>query len=396
MTASNGTWASSSLTLLIAAGIMACGFAVMISAGAATGLSGAAEEGAALRSGAPIVETAVPVKTKSSYTIEAAGRLRARDGTALVGEIAGKIIWISDNFILGGRLKEGELLFRIDPTDYEAAVKSAEAGLASATAQLAQAERAFDRRNDLVASGVVSEQANDDATANLAAARAGLMQAEAQLSQARKNLERTEIRSPYPARVVDETVAVDTYVAPGQQLGVVTDTRLGELQAGLTPKDTKALADMLLTGKRVKAIAKPNPGSISTGTLEGWVDRFNPVVDATSRTASVIALFPDAFEPQWDGKIFGDDFMTLEIEVAVSQNVWQVPVGAVRKEQFVWAVRDEKLKQIPVTVLSHDRDHSLVTSGQSLDGEAILTTLLNEEYEDQAVKVARRSVASRN
>ncbi len=390
MTIGSTSRVKSSAALIVGGAALAIGLFVMLSAGA---LRDSGDGDSDLGSGAPLIETATPVAAKNSYMVTAAGRLRAREGTALIGEVAGKITWISDNFILGARLKEGELLFRLDQSDYIANVVTAEASVASAKAMLELAENTFERRSDLVKSGAVSAQANDDAIANLDNAKAGLKQAEAQLVLARKNLARTEFRAPYPARVVEDNVSLDTYVAPGQQLGTITDTRMGELQAGLTPKDTKALADMLVAGKRVKAIARPNSGSLSTGVLEGYIDRFNPVVDRTSRTAQVIALFPDAFAPQWDGKIFGDDFMTLEVEVTMPQTVWQVPAGSVRKDAFVWAVRNNKLHRIDVEVLTHKRAHSLVTAADTLGAEKILNTILNEEHQDKEVATKKRVAA---
>lgn len=371
------------LILILGFAALAGGFLVMASAGQEAQSQTAGTERVA---SAPVVDVIQAEPAPGTYKISASGRLRARQGILVIGEVAGKITAVGDNFVVGARLQEGDLLFRIDQTDYIAAVQSAEAGLESAKASLVLAQRAFARQEDLVASGVISDQANDTSVANLASARAGVKQAEAQLNQARKNLERTEVRAPYPSRIIEETVSIGTYVAPGQQLGTITDTRMGELIAGLTPRDSKAVAEALLTGTPVKAIARPNSGSVSTGMLEGTVFGFTSQIDSTSRTAQVIALFPNAFEPEYSGKIFGDDFMTLDIEIPSSRLVWRVPAGTVRKDKMVWAVgEDNTLSALPVTVLSRTRDATLISAGPGIQSLDLMVTLLNEEIAGMTV-----------
>lgn len=372
------------LPLAVGAAVFTLGFFAMSAAG--TGNS-PTEGGAQRRATGPIVETVAVTLAERSYTIEAPGRLQSWEELTVVAEVSGKIIYVNPKFTLGGRLPKGELLFKIDPADYVAEVSRTLAALESANATLVQAENANRRQQDLVKQGVISEAAKDTAIANLAIAEAGVSQAKAQLQRAKENFSRTSIISPFPALVAQETASIDTYVAPGQALATLLDTRAGTLVAGLSPEKAAVVSRMLKAGSgRLKAVAKTNSGSVGSGTLTGYIERFAPKVDEASRTALVVAVFPDAFDPINDGSIFANDFMTLEITVQSTDTVWQIPAGTVRKGRFIWVVDNNTLQRRDVTVVRNFGDTAFVTSVTPLEGAQILMTLLSEESDGLKVR----------
>lgn len=375
------------LPLMVGAGILALGFLAMSAAGAkqsTTGMSTPEEI-------APLVEVTKATISDGLYQIAAPGRLQARQQLAIVAEVAGKVSYINNKFVMGGRLETGEIMFRIHDLDYKAELTRAEAALKSAEATLVQAKLANDRNLDLAKQGVVSEATKDTAVASLANAEAGVLQAKAQLIRAAENLERTVVKAPFPALVVNETVSIDTYVAPGQNMGTLIDTRAGELVAGLSPKQAAAVSRMVsVTDGKLTATARPNSGSVGSIELVGHIDQFSPSIDETSRSALVVAVFPDAFNPENTGRIFVNDFMTLNITVTSVEAVWNLPAGTVRKGSFIWAVEDSKLKRLPVKVVSGDQTHTLVTAEADLNHVDILVTLLSEETEGFRVRATHK------
>ncbi|MEX0297619.1 MAG: efflux RND transporter periplasmic adaptor subunit [Kordiimonas sp.] len=343
----------------------------------------------------PLVETTTASLSDGIYSIEAPGRLQPRQQLAIVAEVSGKVSYINPKFVVGGRLNAGETLFKVNATDYKADVSRANAAVKSAEATLVQAKLANRRQLDLVKQGAVSEAAKDTAVANLAAAEAGLQQAKAQLSQANEKLARTEVKAPFPALVASEAVSLDTYVAPGQNLASLIDASTGELVAGLSPEKAAMVSRMFNSSEtHLKAIAKPNNGSVGSGTLEGYLDQFSPVIDEASRSALAVAVFPGAFAPENAGRIFANDFMTLEISVHSDGTVWQVPTGVVRKGQFVWIIKDGSLERRDVTVVNTQQEQTLIKSEQNLANEEILLTSLSEESEGLAVRTVQQSAAN--
>lgn len=96
----------------------------------------------------------------------------------------------------GQRIREGQVMFRIDPAPYRARVAAADAQLDQAKAQLAQAEREYARVKPLAEAEAASRKEADDALSTRDLARAAVKAAEAQLQQANIDLGYTDVRAP--------------------------------------------------------------------------------------------------------------------------------------------------------------------------------------------------------
>ncbi len=100
----------------------------------------------------------------------------------------------------GSDVAKGTLLFRLDPTTYEAAYRSTQAASDNAQARLDNAQRTLKRLVPLLAEGAVSQKDVDDATTELQQAQAGLAQAQANADRAKKDFDDTFIRAEIPGR----------------------------------------------------------------------------------------------------------------------------------------------------------------------------------------------------
>ena len=379
-----------SLKWLFLGGIAAAiGITAMLAAGSANSIDQNANEVRGIT--LPIVESAAIIPADANYTITAPGRLRALHNISVVGEVAGKITYISPKLVLGGRFNLGETLLEINKVDFDVEVARAEAGLASARATYAQAEADKKRRLELFTRGATTEALRDQAVAGFETAVASLEQAEVQLRLAKENLARTTVKAPFPALVTSKTASVGGYVAPGQELARLIDARSAELVAGLSPRDAEALSYAVSqsNGLGVDAIARPNEGSVGTAVLNGKIERFSPVVDATSRSALVVAVFPDAFVAEKQGQVFADDFMTLEVLVKTKYaQVWQVPYGALRRDRYIWLINQEnELIRQDVTVLNSNDGIAMIAAERDLADAKVLLTALSEEKEGFKVRL---------
>jgi membrane fusion protein (multidrug efflux system) len=105
-------------------------------------------------------------------------------------------ILLKRNFDEGGRVKQGQSLFTIDPAPFQAAANSAEADVAAARARLEQAKRNAARLKPLYAEQAVSQKEYDDAVSAALIAEADLKAAQARLAEALLSLEYTRVESP--------------------------------------------------------------------------------------------------------------------------------------------------------------------------------------------------------
>ncbi len=176
-------------------------------------------------------------------TVTASGNIRARRTVDISSDVMGRVIEM--NVEEGDDVVEGEVLLRIDPTQFEAAVGRAVATLSQARAGQAQqaanrvrAQRDYDRnaglwRRDSV---LVSRQVVEDAETNLEVAQAlfeaaqfGVAQSQAALEEAEDQLAKTIILAPMDGRVTrlqveqGETVVIGTMNNPGSLILTISD-----------------------------------------------------------------------------------------------------------------------------------------------------------------------------
>jgi multidrug efflux system membrane fusion protein len=129
------------------------------------------------------------------------------------------------NFIDGQFVKEGDLLYVIDPRPYEIAVDIAKADLAKARAQVAVTALDATRAQHLIESSSITLRDADQRRANLDVAKAQQLSAEAALRNAELNLEWTKVRAPVSGRVSDHRVDVGNLVQ-GSQVGATLLTTI--------------------------------------------------------------------------------------------------------------------------------------------------------------------------
>ena len=170
-----------------------------------------------------------------------------RDGTVRVyvvtmaPQIAGEIVELPviDNQLV----KKGNLLLRIDPTDYKIAVNLAQAAVEQAQVNAHNVEREAQRRQQLTQLAVTKEE-KQTFESNAIQAQAAYQQALARLNQAQVNLQRTEIRSPVNGYVTNLLAQLGDYATVGENLislvdadsfwvdGYFEETNLGRIQEG--------------------------------------------------------------------------------------------------------------------------------------------------------------------
>jgi multidrug resistance efflux pump len=135
--------------------------------------------------------------------------------------ISGPIIQVAvhDN----QEVKVGDLLFEIDPADFEATLNVASGQVLNAEANLKEQQQNLTRQTDLYNRHVVAQQDFQNAQDNFAAAQAQLISAKANLETARLNLSYTKVFAPVNGYITNFNTSVGTYVDAGKQLMAVVD-----------------------------------------------------------------------------------------------------------------------------------------------------------------------------
>jgi membrane fusion protein (multidrug efflux system) len=234
-------------------------------------------------------------------------------------------------FTEGATVHAGDVLYRIDPRIYEAALNQARADLASATATRDAARTRAERLGELAKTGVVSRQDLLDAQATAESAAAAAEKARAQISTAEINLKFTQVSAPITGRIGRSVVTTGALVSAGQAEPLTTIQRLDPIFV-----DIQQSAADLLSLKRALAAGGVQSGStqvrlkLDDGSdygFTGTVQFSEMVVNESTGTVTLRARFPN---PQ--AMLLPGMFVRAEFTQAVDPNAFLVPQQAVTRD----------------------------------------------------------------
>jgi membrane fusion protein, multidrug efflux system len=310
-----------------------------------------------------------------SQTLSLAGTVVPRIEASLGFRVAGKVI--GRDVDLGAVLSAGQLIARLDPTDYRLAVENARAALGSADADYARAKADFDRYTNLRGSTAFMAQTLDQRQSTSSIALARVEQARSQLTTAENNLAYTELHADSPGIVTAVQAEVGQVLAQGQTVVRVARTDEIEILVGVPEHRLKAV--------REAADASYELWSDPSRRFAAHLRELSPSADPVTRTYP--ARFSVVEKPDFIGLGMT---ATLAFSRPDRQSLAEVPLGAIfqqGKEPAVWIV-DKASGAVmlrPVTVVRWRDDTALISSGVK-DGELIATAGVHKLESGQKVK----------
>jgi len=170
---------------------------------------------------------------------EAPARVQARNVSRLSAEVSGTLQqWTAD---VGSSVRRGQVLARIDPRDQELGLQRARAALEASQARLKLAQAQLQRARELTAQGFFSSEALAQRETEVALVRAEADANRAQLATVQRQLDKTVLRAPFDADVIERHAQTGEAVAPGGLLYVLAERGAVELDATLDPLDATSL-----------------------------------------------------------------------------------------------------------------------------------------------------------
>lgn len=286
-------------------------------------------------------------------------------------------ILIERVFQQGSLVKEGDVLYRIDPAPFKVLVDSAEATLRRAKAVQAQAKNETIRQEQLKKSNVSSAQNYDDAVAKLAQADADVAIAEAGLATAKLNLEYTEVKAPISGRIGRALITEGALVSTNGTENLATIQQLDPVYADFTQSATdlirlrKALEDGALMADNNSADVKLMLDDGSVYPQSGKLLFSEAAVDASTGQVTLRGEFPNP-----DGDLLPGMYVRVQIEQGIEKGAVLVPQQAVQRDAsgsaLVYVVSaDNKAGPRPVRIGRAAGTRWVITDGLK-DGEKII------------------------
>ncbi|MFC4656011.1 MULTISPECIES: efflux RND transporter periplasmic adaptor subunit [Rheinheimera] len=200
---------------------------------------GQAEQGAAQGQQAP----AVGVVELKAQTLTLSRELPGRTSAYQIAQIRPQVSGIIERrqFTEGAEVKAGQALYQIDPAPFEAALASAKAAEARASAAIASSEAKANRYRELIKIKAISQQELDEADAAYKQARADLLTAQAQIKTAQINLNYSKVKAPISGQISKSSVTAGALVSANQEEALATVTSLDPIYVDLTQSSTELL-----------------------------------------------------------------------------------------------------------------------------------------------------------
>ncbi len=321
----------------------------------------------------------VSVVTTTAAPVPITNDLPGRIAATRVSEVRPRVsgIVIQRVFEQGSMVKEGDVLYRIDPASFQVQVESAEGTLRRAKAVQLQAKQSADRQEQLKKSNAASAQQFDDAIATLAQADADVAIAEAGLATARLNLQYASVTAPISGRIGRALITEGALVSANGTENLATIQQLDPVYADFTQSAT----DLIRLRKAMKSGAVsdgPNEAKVrllmDDGSAYPHTGRLlfsEAAVDETTGQVTLRGEFPNP-----DGDLLPGMYVRVLIEQGVEQNAITVPAQAIQRDTAgnaqVYVVKaDDTAELRPVTTGQVSGDRWVISKGLNV-GEKVI------------------------
>ena len=291
------------------------------------------------------VQVAAATRIAAPVTIESNGVVEPMQTVAIEAQVGGSLETVAFNE--GDDVKSGQVLFKLDPRPFEAALRQADEVLARDEAQAQNAQRDAERYKALVAKDYVTKSQADQAEATAVAMQATLQSDKAAVDNARLNLSYATIRAPISGRTGRLLVRQGNLVkANSEPLVVINQLHPIMVRFTVLQHDFPALQRRAAQGQVPVRVVTPDSGRVPEAGTLAFLDN---AVDSLTGTVTAKARFENQSGTLWPG-----EYVRVNVELDVQPDVVAVPTRAVvagQEGSYVFVVGSDKVAKLrPVSV----------------------------------------------
>jgi RND family efflux transporter MFP subunit len=346
----------------------------------------------------PVVTVAVVTERDFPPYVEFTGRTDAVKAVDIVPEVSGILVKI--NFQEGKLVKQGDVLYEIDPVPYKAVLDRAKADAASAKASLAFAESELARMRS--AGAAVSKNEVDKAVASRDSSAAQLQAAEADIEKANFNYEKTKVLSPIAGRIARTTLTEGNLVSAN----ATRLTRIVSVNPIYVLFDVDEMTSLRYRDMIYKTKTVPDPrddlsklrcwvrlNNEKAFSREGHVDYVDPEVNRSSVTRRVRGVIPNE-----DAYMTPGEPVRVRAEAGPSQKAVMIPevaIGSQQRQKYVYVVNGKNEAEFRPVELGEARDGLWVVEQGLKPNERIVVNGLLRVRPGAVVKPVEQSESTK-
>ena len=331
-----------------------------------------------------VVETIKEDNVIQSF--EAPGRVVSKYQVSIMARISG---YLQKSFFKeGDYVKAGDVLFLIEPVEFQNASSVAGANIQNIKAQLEYANKQLVRAEELVKQDYIAKSRYDELLANRDALKAQLAAAESNYSDTNRNLSYTEVKAPVDGRIGIIDVTVGNYVTPSS--GSLTTINSTNPIYVTFPLPSIDFANLVSVDKKANEKRKVEL-YFSNGTKyepDGVQDFLDNKVDQSTGTVTMRATFQNP-----DNKLLHGEFVNIKLFANHPIKVPLVPIVAVQENQegkYVYTLDDKDLPQLTyIKVQGQSGENWIVREGLK-NGDRVITDGILKVTPGSPVKIVTK------
>lgn len=275
----------------------------------------------------------------------------------------------------GATVRKGQALFQIDPTQYKAAYDQAAASVKSAKANLETITATERNKKMLHDQKIISDFEYQTAVNNLLTAKANLAQAEAAYTAAKQNLDFCTVKSPSDGVIGTFPYRIGALVSPSISEPLTTVSEIGDMYVYFSMTE-KQLLDLTRAGGTLKEQLEKMPTvklQLADGTMydaEGKIDAVSGVIDQTTGSVSMRAIFPNKQNILRSGGMANVVFPYTMSEIIL---IPQTATQEIQDKKFVYVLQpDSTLKHTEIQISNLNDGKNYIVTGGLKEGDQIV------------------------
>ena len=324
-----------------------------------------------------------PQTEEVNISVESTGRVEAKYSVDVIARVSGFLL--KKYFKEGDFVKKGQLLFQIDPKEYQLEVNNSQAAVNQYGALLKNAQQELNRANALIKEDLISHSDVDQSLATRNSNRALLDSARQKLELARVNLSYTRIHSPIDGRIGKVKITEGNYVdATSGSLVNISSMNPVYVTFSLRSQDFVKLLKASDKFKDVQVKAQFDNGVIYDKI--GKIDFVDNQIDQNSGSVQMRAVFDNS-----KGWLVPGEYMKVTLIAPKKVEYMTVPQACAKGDAmsgyYVWTVEDGKAVRKDIKVSDDINNNWVVDSGLDKSDQVIVSGIQNIAMPGQKVKV---------
>lgn len=298
----------------------------------------------------------------------AVGNVEASSSVDVRAQVSGELL--SVNFTEGQDVAAGQVLFTINPRQFDVSLQQAQASLARSTAQAKGAMVQMDRASELLKKGLLSQSEYDRMATELAVYEASIEADRAQIENAKLQLQYTTITAPVSGRTGALLVHRGSLIRANDAAPLVVINRVSPAFVSFAVP-AKLLPDLRRDQARGTLRVMVAPAGSSEPPASGTLTFLDNAVDQSTDTIRLKASFDNRDRRLWPGA-----FVDVTLQMSVEQQAIVVPNASIQTSQqgqYVYVVKgDQTVEMRPITVAWTAGNEVVVRDGVTA-GETVVT-----------------------